>query len=52
MVAGGCIIVMEITYKMDFSLVGFLFCCSLLSLGMCPRNFGFMMAPFFFFPER
>ncbi|KAJ8622864.1 hypothetical protein MRB53_031393 [Persea americana] len=34
MVAGGCIIVMEIAYKMDFSLVGFLFCSSLLGLGI------------------
>ena len=30
MVAGGCIIVMEIIYKMDFSLAGFLICCLIL----------------------
>ncbi|GMN28089.1 hypothetical protein TIFTF001_001919 [Ficus carica] len=30
MVAGGCIIIMEIVYKMDFSLAGFLICCFLL----------------------
>lgn len=34
MVAGGCVIVMEIVYKMDFSLLGFLFCSSLLGLGI------------------
>ncbi|KAL2895523.1 Zinc transporter 5 [Bienertia sinuspersici] len=28
MVAGGCIIVMEIFYKMDFSLAGFIICCA------------------------
>uniref|UniRef100_A0A803LAW2 Uncharacterized protein n=1 Tax=Chenopodium quinoa TaxID=63459 RepID=A0A803LAW2_CHEQI len=30
MVAGGCIIVLEILYKMDFSLAGFIICCALL----------------------
>ncbi|CAK9149862.1 unnamed protein product [Ilex paraguariensis] len=30
MVAGGCIIVMEIVYKMDFSLPGFLICSTIL----------------------
>lgn len=35
MVAGGCIIVMEIAYKMDFSLPGFLICCIVLGFGMC-----------------
>ncbi|KAL6960999.1 hypothetical protein U1Q18_038762 [Sarracenia purpurea var. burkii] len=34
MVAGGCIIVMEIAYKMNFSLVGFLICSTLLGFGM------------------
>ncbi|XP_058091503.1 uncharacterized protein LOC131237637 [Magnolia sinica] len=34
MVAGGCIIVMEIAYKMDFSLLGFLICSSILGLGI------------------
>ncbi|XP_052203800.1 uncharacterized protein LOC127809137 [Diospyros lotus] len=33
MVAGGCIIVMEIVYKMDFSLLGFLICCTILGFG-------------------
>lgn len=32
--AGGCIIVMEIVYKMDFSLPGFLICCLLLGFGI------------------
>lgn len=35
MVAGGCIIVMEIVYNMDFSLPGFLICCLILGFGMC-----------------
>ncbi|GMH27193.1 hypothetical protein Nepgr_029036 [Nepenthes gracilis] len=34
MVAGGCIIVMEILYKMDFSLAGFLICCAILGFGI------------------
>lgn len=34
MVAGGCIIIMEIVYKMDFSLAGFLICCFLLGFGI------------------
>lgn len=34
MVAGGCLIVMEIMYKMDFSLLGFLICCTLLGFGI------------------
>lgn len=34
MVAGGCIIVMEIMYKMDFSLPGFLICCAILGFGI------------------
>ncbi|XP_044467356.1 uncharacterized protein LOC123197229 [Mangifera indica] len=34
MVAAGCIIIMEIVYKMDFSLSGFLICSSVLSLGI------------------
>ncbi|KAJ6805902.1 hypothetical protein M6B38_313960 [Iris pallida] len=34
MVAGGCIIVMEMSYRMDFSLLGFLVCCSLLGFGI------------------
>lgn len=34
MVAGGCIIVMEIMYKMDFSLVGFVVCCAILGVGI------------------
>ncbi|GAV89544.1 hypothetical protein CFOL_v3_32958 [Cephalotus follicularis] len=34
MVAGGCIIVMEIVYKMDFSLLGFLICCLILGFGI------------------
>ncbi|KAG9448913.1 hypothetical protein H6P81_008878 [Aristolochia fimbriata] len=33
-VAGGCIIIMEILYKMDFSLVGFLICSTILGLGI------------------
>ena len=33
MVAGGCIIVMEIIYNMDFSLAGFLICCIILGFG-------------------
>lgn len=34
MVAGGCIIVMEILYKMDFSLLGFLVCAAILAIGI------------------
>ncbi|KAI3808460.1 hypothetical protein L1987_24411 [Smallanthus sonchifolius] len=34
MVAGGCLIVMEIFYKMDFSLPGFFICCTLLGFGI------------------
>ncbi|THG19713.1 hypothetical protein TEA_028265 [Camellia sinensis var. sinensis] len=34
MVAGGCIIVMEIVYKMDFSLLGFLICSTILGFGI------------------
>lgn len=34
MVAGGCIIVMDVVYKMDFSLLGFLLCASILGFGM------------------
>ncbi|KAF5748015.1 zinc transporter 5 [Tripterygium wilfordii] len=34
MVAGGCIIVMEIVYKMDFSLPGFLICSFILGFGI------------------
>ncbi|XP_026402899.1 uncharacterized protein LOC113298384 [Papaver somniferum] len=34
MVAGGCIIVMEIMYKMDFSLPGFLICSTILGFGI------------------
>lgn len=34
MVAGGCIIVMEIAYKMDFSLLGFLVCTAILGIGI------------------
>ncbi|XP_059293324.1 uncharacterized protein LOC132046644 [Lycium ferocissimum] len=34
MVAGGCIIVMEIVYKMDFSLLGFLVCAAILGIGI------------------
>uniref|UniRef100_A0A5B7ALX7 Putative zinc transporter 5 n=1 Tax=Davidia involucrata TaxID=16924 RepID=A0A5B7ALX7_DAVIN len=34
MVAGGCIIVMEIVYKMDFSLPGFLICSTILGFGI------------------
>ncbi|XVE78691.1 hypothetical protein DITRI_Ditri13aG0167600 [Diplodiscus trichospermus] len=32
--AGGCIIVMEIAYKMDFSLAGFVICSSILGFGI------------------
>ncbi|CAA7402058.1 unnamed protein product [Spirodela intermedia] len=32
--AGGCIILMEVAYKMDFSLVGFLICSLILGLGV------------------
>ncbi|MCL7051991.1 hypothetical protein MKW94_008079 [Papaver nudicaule] len=34
MVAAGCIIVMEIMYKMDFSLPGFLICSTILGFGI------------------
>ncbi|KAF9663979.1 hypothetical protein SADUNF_Sadunf17G0108300 [Salix dunnii] len=34
MVAGGCIIVMEIVYKMDFSLPGFIICSLILGFGI------------------
>ncbi|KAL0920195.1 hypothetical protein M5K25_009314, partial [Dendrobium thyrsiflorum] len=34
MVATGCIIVMEMSYKMDFSLLGFLICSSVLAFGI------------------
>ncbi|XP_031256450.1 uncharacterized protein LOC116138972 [Pistacia vera] len=34
MVAGGCIIVMEIVYKMDFSQLGFMICSSILGFGI------------------
>ncbi|KAM7520251.1 hypothetical protein LguiB_019213 [Lonicera macranthoides] len=34
MVAGGCIVVMEIVYKMDFSLPGFLICSTILGFGI------------------
>ncbi|XVF31609.1 hypothetical protein REPUB_Repub17cG0006000 [Reevesia pubescens] len=34
MAAGGCIIVMEIVYKMDFSLAGFVICSSILGFGI------------------
>ncbi|ONK68055.1 uncharacterized protein A4U43_C05F6830 [Asparagus officinalis] len=34
MVAGGCIILMELAYNMDFSLVGFLICSSILGFGI------------------
>ncbi|XP_040368648.1 zinc transporter 5 isoform X2 [Rosa chinensis] len=34
MVAGGCIIVMEKVYKLDFSLPGFLICCIVLGFGI------------------
>ncbi|XP_010693151.2 uncharacterized protein LOC104906132 isoform X1 [Beta vulgaris subsp. vulgaris] len=34
MVAGGCIIVMEISYKSDFSLAGFIICCAVLGFGI------------------
>ncbi|XP_068638047.1 uncharacterized protein [Aristolochia californica] len=34
MVAGGCIVVMEITYKMDFSLIGFVVCSTILGFGI------------------
>ncbi|XP_020554858.1 zinc transporter 5 isoform X2 [Sesamum indicum] len=34
MVAGGCVIVMEIAYKMDFSLPGFLLCATILGFGI------------------
>ncbi|EEF41173.1 hypothetical protein RCOM_1570630 [Ricinus communis] len=34
LVAGGCIIIMEIVYKMDFSLLGFIFCSLILGFGI------------------
>lgn len=45
MVAGGCLIVMEIFYKMDFSLPGFLICCTLLGFGMC-KDISFILNKF------
>ncbi|RDX61522.1 hypothetical protein CR513_60241, partial [Mucuna pruriens] len=33
-VAGACIIIMEIVYKMDFSLMGFTICCLILGFGI------------------
>lgn len=38
MVAGGCIIVMEMVYKMDFSLIGFIICSLILGFGMPPNK--------------
>ncbi|XP_057445556.1 uncharacterized protein LOC130737733 isoform X2 [Lotus japonicus] len=34
MVASACIIIMEIVYKMDFSLTGFVICCLILGFGI------------------
>ncbi|KAG6509675.1 hypothetical protein ZIOFF_027675 [Zingiber officinale] len=34
MISGGGIIIMEILYQMDFSLMGFVICCSILGFGM------------------
>ncbi|KAK7266797.1 hypothetical protein RIF29_19453 [Crotalaria pallida] len=34
MAAGACIIIMEIVYKMDFSLTGFVICCLILGFGI------------------
>ncbi|CAL9224407.1 unnamed protein product [Arabidopsis halleri] len=34
MVAGACIIVMELAYEMDFSLAGFIVCCLVLGFGI------------------
>ncbi|KAK2631166.1 hypothetical protein EUGRSUZ_L03301 [Eucalyptus grandis] len=34
MVAGGCIIIMEIVYQVDFSLLGFLICALILGFGI------------------
>ncbi|KNA25869.1 hypothetical protein SOVF_001760 [Spinacia oleracea] len=34
MAAGGCIILLEILYKMDFSLAGFIICCAVLGFGI------------------
>ncbi|CAI0451040.1 unnamed protein product [Linum tenue] len=34
MVAGGCMIILEIFYQMDFSLPGFLLCCIILGFGI------------------
>lgn len=34
MVTGGCIIIMEMSYRMDFSLLGFLVCSFILGLGI------------------
>lgn len=39
LVAAGCIIVMEIVYKMDFSLLGFLVCAAILGIGMMQSFF-------------
>lgn len=44
-VAGGCIIVMEIAYKMDFSLPGFVICSLILGFGM--YNLFSCIFPFF-----
>ncbi|XP_074583774.1 uncharacterized protein LOC141839836 isoform X2 [Curcuma longa] len=34
MISGGGIIIMEILYQMDFSLIGFVICCSILGFGI------------------
>jgi uncharacterized membrane protein len=47
MVAGGCIIVMEVVYKMDFSLPGFLICCLLLGFGMYRKLFFIFLCNFY-----
>ncbi|XP_042400322.1 uncharacterized protein LOC121990192 [Zingiber officinale] len=36
MISGVCIIIMEILYLMDFSLLGFVICFSILGFGMLP----------------
>lgn len=41
MAAGGCIILLEILYKMDFSLAGFIICCAVLGFGMCYNSYIF-----------
>lgn len=48
MVAGGCIIVMEKVYGMDFSLPGFLICCLILGFGMCVKFFYFSIVAGFY----